>query len=284
MDSASVIFIESYYRPAVAARYPEKTPHWPLLGSPVVSSSEGCHNEWTIIIYRDRPGNTMGSISSLGEMSTQRLGAALESSSLEQVRSNLTKSHSLSARDGVVLLSPGGANAQSEVEHLLRRHELALGLTKQRIFLSHKGADKPRVREFKATLEALGFQPWLDEDDMPAGVELNRGILEGMKDSCAAVFFVTKRFRDETWVGDEVDYAKLKKHEDGKGFSIITLVFDDATEPGAEANVPEILKAKYVYKKPKGDLEALREILRALPLMVGDVRLRSLSAGALHKW
>jgi hypothetical protein len=37
--------------------------------------------------------------------------------------------------------------------------------------------------------------------------------------------------------------------------------------------VPDLLRT-YVYKEPKNDLEGLREIVRALPLKVGDVRWR----------
>ena len=73
-----------------------------------------------------------------------------------------------------------------------------------RIFLSHKGADKPRVREYKKTLEALGFDPWLDEDAMTAGTNLERGLLEGFKTSCAAVFFITPNYVDENYLASEV--------------------------------------------------------------------------------
>ena len=39
----------------------------------------------------------------------------------------------------------------------------------RKIFLSHKGSDKATVTDFKETLEVLGYEPWLDEDAMPAG-------------------------------------------------------------------------------------------------------------------
>ena len=40
-----------------------------------------------------------------------------------------------------------------------------------RVFLSHRGKDKELVRKFKRILELLGFDPWLDEDAMPAGTK-----------------------------------------------------------------------------------------------------------------
>ena len=61
----------------------------------------------------------------------------------------------------------------------------------KKVFLSHKGVDKGKVTEFKNTLALLGYDPWLDEDAMPAGTPLERGLLQGMQDSCGVVFFIT---------------------------------------------------------------------------------------------
>lgn len=137
-----------------------------------------------------------------------------------------------------------------------------------KIFLSHKGANKPLVRNFDSTLRLLGFNTWLDEDAMPAGVELHRGILQGFKDSCAAVFFITPEFRDENYLANEINYAVTEKMEKGDRFAIITLVFED--QDGNSGLVPELLKP-YVWKEPKNDLEALREIVKALPIKLESI-------------
>jgi hypothetical protein len=50
---------------------------------------------------------------------------------------------------------------------------------------------------------------------MAAGVELDRGILQGFNDSCAAVFFVTPRFKDENYLATEVNYAMIEKRKKG---------------------------------------------------------------------
>ena len=60
---------------------------------------------------------------------------------------------------------------------------------------------------------------------MDAGSELERAILQGFKDSCAAVFFVTPSFQDEAYLATEVNYAIQEKREKGDRFSIVTLVF-----------------------------------------------------------
>ena len=73
----------------------------------------------------------------------------------------------------------------------------------KKVFLSHKGADKAVATDFKQTLALLGYEPWLDEDAMPAGTELARGLLHGMKDSCGVVFFITPSFEDESYLRTE---------------------------------------------------------------------------------
>jgi hypothetical protein len=135
-----------------------------------------------------------------------------------------------------------------------------------KVFLSHKGADKPRVRQFFSVLKELGYDPWLDEDAMVAGTEIHRGILQGFKDSGAAVFFITPNFRDEAFLRSEVNHAVQQKTEKGARFAIITLVFKD--EAGNKGSVPDLLHS-YVWKEPFTDLEALTYIVRALPITLG---------------
>lgn len=136
----------------------------------------------------------------------------------------------------------------------------------KRVFLSHKGVDKAQVINFKLTLDGLGLSPWLDEDAMPAGAPLERSILKGMEDSCAVIFFITPSFKDAGFLESEINYAIQQKREKGDRFAIITLQFVDAA--GNAGEIPGLLKP-YVWKRPKSELEALREIVRALPLTVG---------------
>lgn len=137
-----------------------------------------------------------------------------------------------------------------------------------KIFLSHKGSNKPLVRNFDSTLRILGFDTWLDEDAMHAGVELERGILQGFKDSCAAIFFITPEFKDENYLATEINYAIAEKREKGNRFAIISLIFRD--QEGNSNLVPGLLTT-YIWKEPQNDLEALREIIKALPIKLGSI-------------
>ena len=147
-----------------------------------------------------------------------------------------------------------------------------------KVFLSHKGDDKEDVIDFKKTLEILGYDPWLDEDAMLAGTSLERGLLQGMKDSCGVVFFITPSFKDEGFLETEVDYAIQEKREKGDKFAIVILRLADSD--GNMGEIPEILKP-YVWKEPKTPLEALREIVRVLPVAPVSVDWRDEIAGVV---
>jgi hypothetical protein len=134
-----------------------------------------------------------------------------------------------------------------------------------RIFLSHKSVDKAIVRRYYDALAKLGFNPWLDAEDLPAGKKLDRGIFQGFEESCAAVFFITENFVDADFLEDEIDYAKHQEREKGDKFSIITLQYPGAT------TVPDLLKP-YTYKTVSNDLEGFYEVVRALPVELGQER------------
>jgi TIR domain len=207
----------------------------------------------------------------LGELPEDHLGVTeLSLNNCDFVRERLEKYFNIGDRDAICFWSLEGIPTH-QVDAMLFRHEQALGFAPMKIFLSHKGFKKPMVREFKTTLALLGFNPWLDEDAMPAGTNLQRGILKGFSDSCAAIFFVTAEFKDESYLATEVDYAINEKQTKKDRFSIITLVFGEGTTKGS---VPDLLH-RYVWKEPKSDLEALQEIIRALPILVGRLQWRA---------
>lgn len=148
----------------------------------------------------------------------------------------------------------------------------------KRVFLSHKGANKEFVSDFKETLELLGYEPWLDDEAMPAGTRLERGLLQGMKDSCGVVFFITPEFKDEGYLAAEIDYAIAEERSKGDKFAIITLQF--VGDGGRKAPIPDLLRP-FIWKMPKTDLEALREIVRALPVVSGPVDWRDEITGVV---
>ncbi|MGP5547425.1 toll/interleukin-1 receptor domain-containing protein [Psychrobacter alimentarius] len=135
------------------------------------------------------------------------------------------------------------------------------------VFLSHKSDDKSLVREIALTLSSIGYSPWLDEDKMKAGANLERSIRSGFENSCAAVFFITPNFKDEGYLASEIDYAIAEKREKGDKFVIITLLIPD--DKGSYGEVPRLLKS-YVWKEVK-PIQAIRTIIEALPIELNKV-------------
>jgi hypothetical protein len=133
------------------------------------------------------------------------------------------------------------------------------------IFLSHKSPDKTLVREVASTLRSVGLAPWLDEDRMKAGANLERALRQGFHDSCAAVFFVTPRFVDDGYLASEIDYALAEKRAKGDRFSIITLLIPG--DDGTFGEVPNLLRT-YVWKQIQ-PVEVVRTVVEALPIQCG---------------
>lgn len=258
------------YRDAVSRKYPDKFQAWPVLSG--YNLKTGRYKNYMIPIFEHTGNLVTRTQSGVGDLPASIVGVQeINDSNKERVREKLERHFSLKSSDGIVFLSNGENNIMPELNKMLTKHELAMGLTPMRIFLSHKGIDKVIVRDIKKTLELLGFDPWLDEDAMHAGVELERGILQGIKDSCAAIFFITPNFEDEQYLQSEINYSMAEKRKKSDNFVIITLVF---SQDGESVEVPELLK-QYVWKEPKTDLEALREILKALPVKPGSIQWRS---------
>ena len=253
------------YRTIVERRHADKLAAWPILSG--FNSKAGAFAGWLVVILKHTGNPTMRSFSGLGDLSEGLLGVQhLDNTNKTIARTRLIRHFGLSPSDAIVFVDPSG-DISEELNLMLQRHEFAMGLTPMKIFLSHKGADKPVVRDYRNTLELLGFDPWLDEDAMAAGTELERGLLRGFADSCAAVFFITPNYKDESYLASEVDYAIQEKRKKGDRFAIITLVLHEA---GAAAKVPDLL-ARYVWKTPATHLEGLREIIKALPVYLAQV-------------
>ena len=144
---------------------------------------------------------------------------------------------------------------------------------KDRIFLSHKGANKPVIRPYYRALEAAGFRPWLDEKDMPAGTNPDRGIREGFKDACAVIFFLTPDFKDEKFLKDEINYAKEEERAKGDRFAIITLILRQPGNAG-KPTVPDLLR-QYVWIEADNHLTSLAKIFEALPIRLGRSKWRT---------
>lgn len=261
------------YKLFIKNQFPDSVNYWPSVSG--ADFRAGFFKEFQIIIFIHTANTSFRTITSFGEISLNIPNE--KTKNIEAIRNEVIKIFSLTRKDSVFIFDTTNnfSNLDKDMEREIlinfKRHKITMNMIPMKVFLSHKSTNKQKVREFKDCLQLLGFQPWLDEDAMQAGSHLERSLQQGMKDSCAAIFFITPDYKDESYLASEVDYAIARKREDSS-FAIITLVLSN--EQGDKGQVPDLLRP-YVWKEPSSDLIALNDILKALPLQVGNVEFKS---------
>lgn len=136
-----------------------------------------------------------------------------------------------------------------------------LQVENSRIFLSHKGVNKPFVEKVDAALRLLGLKTWFDKDDLAAGDTLVRGVDNAFAGCAAAVFFISGDYVDAGVIANEIDRAIHEAAIRDVGFRIIPLVLKQ--HGGTDERVPAPLTT--LVWKTVDDIEVLPVILRSLP-------------------
>ena len=130
-----------------------------------------------------------------------------------------------------------------------------------RIFLSHKGANKPLVDKVDQALRLLGLKTWFDRDDLAAGDPLVRGVDNAFAGCSTAVFFLSGQFSDAGVIQREIDRAIHEQAMRADGFRVIPIVL--AQHGGSDDRVPAPLKM--LVWKTVDDIDIVPTILKALP-------------------
>lgn len=239
---------------------PDSIVSWPVISG--ANRIVGTYKDYVICIFKHTGNNSFFTKEGVGKISLNLVGE----NNIDIIRKELQQHFNLSAHDSIFIIHKEypTTDFQREINVNFMKHKIIMKKEPMKIFLSHKGTNKNIVRKYNNILKTLGFSPWLDEEAMVAGSNLNRAILNGIEDSCATVFFITDAYVDETYLSDEVDYS-IDRIKNNPNFKIITLVFGDNTD-----KIPSLLK-KYVWKHIDNDLDGLHEILKALPIEVGGV-------------
>ena len=130
-----------------------------------------------------------------------------------------------------------------------------------RIFLSHKGANKPLIEKVDQALRLLGLKTWFDRDDLAAGDALVRGVDNAFAQCSAAVFFLSGQFADAGVIQREIDRALHEQAMRTDGFKVIPIVLSQ--HGGSDERVPEPMKT--LVWKTVDDIDIVPTILKALP-------------------
>jgi len=130
-----------------------------------------------------------------------------------------------------------------------------------RIFLSHKGANKPLIDKVDQALRLLGLKTWFDRDDLAAGDTLVRGVDDAFSQCAAAVFFLSGQFADAGVIKREIDRAIHEQTMRADGFKIIPIVLTQ--HGGSDDRVPAPMRL--LVWKSVDDIDIVPTILKALP-------------------
>jgi hypothetical protein len=133
-----------------------------------------------------------------------------------------------------------------------------------RIFLSHKGINKPLVEHIDGVLRMLNLKTWFDRDDLNAGDTLVRGVDEAFSQCAAAIFFISKEYIDAGVIRKEIDRALHEAATRPESFRIIPLVLRQ--HGGSDEHVPAPLRT--LVWKTVDDIQIVPTILKALPTLV----------------
>lgn len=130
-----------------------------------------------------------------------------------------------------------------------------------RIFLSHKGVNKPLIERVDRALRLLNLKTWFDRDDLVAGDPLVRGVDSAFASCGAAVFFISGEYIDAGVIRKEVDRALHEAAMRTEAFRVIPLVL--AQHGGTDERVPAPLQT--LVWKTVNDVDIVPTILRGLP-------------------
>lgn len=254
-------YIINQYRKIVANKHPKLLQYWPVLSGYDVTS--GSFNRHYVLIIKDT-GNPDRFFNDIEKFDTKKIGAlAIKDSNIEAIRKNLSESYKLTPRSYIVLLRKDNKNFDDEIEKMLSYHETIMGIRYRKIFLSNYGISEKIISEYKATLETMGFEPWVDENDL-LGYGSPSNYSQGFTESCAAIFFITDDFSTSPEFKKEIEYAVEEKRKKNSSFSILTLILNDENK---KCRIPMPLK-HYLLKETNNITESILEIIKAIPVQI----------------
>lgn len=94
------------------------------------------------------------------------------------------------------------------------------------VFLSYTSYNKPFVEDVIPYLTRYGFPVWYDRVNIDYGQSIVAAMQKGIKDSCAVIFFISRRFLSSSWCEKEME-GFLHKYGSGSNLLVLSIVFPD---------------------------------------------------------
>lgn len=164
----------------------------------------------------------------------------------------------LTANTAVIIGAFASASVAFFSLYLSRR--LAQRRLSKNIFIIHSHKDKEATRELVANLKKMGYNPWLDEEQIIPGQNWSKAISQAIENSSAALFLASNNtLENEGTVTGEVKAAlKVLRVEEGLHSPVIPVLLEDVTLP------KELAEIHAVKLFEKNGMEQLDKGLRHL--------------------
>lgn len=104
----------------------------------------------------------------------------------------------------------------------------------KRIFIIYSHKDKDKARDVTLMLREMGYNPWLDEEEIVPGQNWNKAIHQAIENSSVALFLASNNTQEkESFVFNEVKAARevLRAHDEAHSPIIPVLLEKEAELP-----------------------------------------------------
>lgn len=121
---------------------------------------------------------------------------------------------------------------------------------KRQIFISHASVDKEEIEKIMPYINAINMTVWVDKFDINVGESIEKKVFEGVDNSEAVIFWITKSFFESEWCRNEMErFVKRALNED----VLIINVVDVGIEMKNISK--ELTDIKYIQRKSDDYLE-----------------------------
>lgn len=130
-----------------------------------------------------------------------------------------------------------------------------------KVFISYVNDDRELARRLSRSLEAAGFEVWLDESNILPGDNWAEKVSQALRDSQAMVVLVSPAAMESKWVRSEIEFALGAKEYRGR----LVPVFVGPRNSIPQDRLPWILRRlKGIEWTDQAEEESLREVAEVL--------------------
>lgn len=120
----------------------------------------------------------------------------------------LTRLMSVFGREVILVFAVVGSAYVAITSLYLRRYLENRHAQRKQIFMIHSRADLEQAQTLSSKLKEMGFNPWLDVENLVPGQKWANATMQALEESSVALFLVSKNSTDqETAVGKELTAA-----------------------------------------------------------------------------